>query len=153
MMELTVIEGAGGHVARAIIQRLAADGSVTVSGVASPSEILRGRPDVLVITPGYDAARRENAQKRVSCGILLAPGGTSLDFADAQSIVTYGMCPRDTITLSSISDGSCVLALQRELLTAAGDILDRQELIVRGDGTTDHLLATAGAMLLLGKMP
>ena len=53
------------------------------------------------------------------CGILLLPGDANVPMSfDAGCVVTYGMSPKNTLTLSSIGeDTSALLALQRELLT------------------------------------
>ena len=151
MTELTVLEGRGERVAQELTRKLAEDRGIAVLRAESPSEPVRGFADILVVTAGYEP-KRDTACRKIKCGILLVPGGTHVDFAEARSVVTYGMCPKNSITLSSISDNGCVLALQRELVTARGDILDRQEFIMRGVGSTDHMLATAGAILLAGEM-
>jgi hypothetical protein len=63
------------------------------------------------------------------------------------------MGPKNTLTLSSISEEGCVLALQRELVTASGSVLDRQEFVVAAGGDADDVLAKSGALLLLGLPP
>lgn len=117
---------------------------------ASSLEELRGsHPDVLVLSeesskdPSGDTAH-------IRCGILLLPGDGDAEAFDAECIVTYGMSPKNTITLSSISEESCVLAIQRELLTSSGDMLDRQEFKIRGGMRPGCLLPVAGALLILG---
>ena len=48
----------------------------------------------------------------------------------ADSVVTYGMSPRNTVTYSSIAEDSCVVAVQRELKTFSGRKVESQELRV-----------------------
>jgi hypothetical protein len=90
----------------------------------------------------------------IKCGILLLPGDADADSFDAGCVVTYGMSPKNTLTLSSIGEDTCVLALQRELLTANGSMLERQEFNIKSGLRPDRLLAMAGALLILGlKLP
>jgi hypothetical protein len=122
-------------------------------------------PDVLVLSPEAGSEAQDNATLRseeaTACGIALLPGdlGAPAQNAGTNSIntgcvVTYGMAPQNTITLSSINESSCVLALQRELLTATGDLLERQEIRVNGGMKPDSLLAVAGTLLICGvKLP
>ena len=88
--------------------------------------------------------------EKLRCRVLMIPGGQSCVFADADCIVTYGMDARDTLTLSSIGDECCLLALQREVVTASGGILERQELKIRSTGCAFETIASSGAMLILG---
>lgn len=66
------------------------------------------------------------------------------------------MSPRDTITMSSINDTQTVIALQRELVTLDGTVLERQELPLRRralHGSADDLMAAVGGLLILGVSP
>jgi len=119
-----------------------------------PDATLAHATDIAVVPPGCKAVHYDGGA-RLRCKTLLLPGGLQADFADAGCVVTYGMSAKDTITLSSIGEDSCVLALQRELVTAPGGVLDRQEIKVQGAGATgaDELLAASGAILLLGLDP
>ncbi|MCC8121506.1 MAG: hypothetical protein LIO42_05945, partial [Oscillospiraceae bacterium] len=59
--------------------------------------------------------------------------------------------PRDTITLSSLEQGRISLAVQRELVTVEGGVVERQELVLPfPQGVSPELfMAKAGAFLLL----
>jgi hypothetical protein len=117
---------------------------------ASSLEMLRGRrPDIVVLSEA-PAKEYGGESAHIRCGILLLPGDGDAEAFDAECIVTYGMSPKNTITLSSISETSCVLAIQRELLTSFGDMLDRQEIKIRGGMRPGCLLPVAGALLILG---
>ncbi len=72
-------------------------------------------PDILVLSPDAVMTRRVESAP-IKCGILLLPGDADADSFDAGCVVTYGMSPKNTLTLSSIGEDTCVLALQRELL-------------------------------------
>ena len=104
--------------------------------------------DIAIVPPNCTVPSTVGAMLR--CKVLLLPGGVFPDFAYADSVVTYGMGAHDTLTLSSIGGESCVLSLRRELVTADGRILDRQELNVHGGGTIDERLTCFGTALLLG---
>jgi hypothetical protein len=152
MKKLTVIETEDEDIAQQIVVRIKKYGDpgvISVRSVCSADELSGLTSDILVLSPG--AARKgTKTNQTVSCGILLLPGDTDADFAEAECIVTYGMSAKNTITLSSIGEESCILALQRELITVHGDVLERQEIMINGGLKPDALLAVAGALLLLG---
>ena len=87
----------------------------------------------------------------------LLPGGAGglLSGLDPAAAVSYGTGPRDTLTLSSREGRQLWCAIQRELVTVEGRVVERQELPLR---LPDHMsplsvLAAAGALLLLGVPP
>lgn len=107
------------------------------------------KPGILVLTENA-VNSFQDGKTNIACRILLLPGDADAGIFDAECIVTYGMSPKNTVTLSSISEESCVLALQRELLTINGDVLERQEIKIKGGMPPDCLLAVAGSLLILG---
>lgn len=156
MTEMTVIDPGNEDLALKIAScysgGLAGSRRIHIKSVRSPAELRDERPDILVLSA--DVARQKwNLEATVACGILLLPGDAGAENFDASCLVTYGMSPKNTITLSSISEDVCVLALQREILTATGDILEQQEIKINGGIRPDTLLAVAGALLLLGQKP
>lgn len=62
------------------------------------------------------------AGERVEAELLLAPGDCSLAGFSAGTVVTYGLSPRDSITLSSLTEP--VLCVQRALPLACGGVLE-----------------------------
>ena len=93
----------------------------------------------------------------LTCRALLWPGrlGPLTEALEAGWVVSYGLTPRDSLTLSSLGrDGLC-LALQREVVTLAGRSLEPQEMPLRGfAGVAPELvLAWAGVLLLAGIPP
>ena len=91
------------------------------------------------------------------CRTVLLPGGAGglLSGLDPAAAVSYGTGPRDTLTLSSREGRQLWCAIQRELVTVEGRVVERQELPLR---LPDHMsplsvLAAAGALLLLGVPP
>jgi hypothetical protein len=169
MTELTVIEALrdGDGLSASILAGIGRYGGaegVRLTTAASCSELRGSRPDILVLSEEapMSCLRPESS---IRCGILLLPGDTVADDTvaddriaggndtcgcEAGCIVTYGMSPKNTITLSSISETSCVLAIQREFLTVSGDMLERQEIRIMGGMKPGRLLAVAGALLILG---
>lgn len=90
----------------------------------------------------------------LTCRALLWPGrlGPLTEALEAGWVVSYGLTPRDSLTLSSLGrDGLC-LALQREVVTLAGRSLEPQETPLRGFAGVEPelVLAWAGVMLLVG---
>lgn len=161
MTEVTVIDTGcddiAGRIASGIDESGGMSGDILIRSIHSLNEISKKKTDILVLTE--DAVKTGGEQRaRISCGILLLPGDSDAcatdadaDIFDAECIVTYGMSPKNTITLSSISEETCVLALQRELVTIKGDVLERQEIKIGGGMRPDCLLAAAGALLILGQ--
>lgn len=112
-----------------------------------------GRPALLVVSPRV--ARKGNVQ--ANCRTVLLPGETGelLPGLQAASAVSYGTGPRDTLTLSSREGERLWAALQREVVTVKGQVVDRQEFpltVGRGEDAR-AALAVAGALLLLGVRP
>ncbi|SHH64791.1 hypothetical protein SAMN02745823_00613 [Sporobacter termitidis DSM 10068] len=152
MTEIAVIDAGCDDIAGKItagIRRYGGNpGDLLIAQVPSCAALSGSQPDILVL--GEDAAPSCGPAERIQCGILLMPGDGDASAFDARCIVTYGMSPKNTITLSSISETSCVLAIQREFLTAGGDMLERQEIKIMGGMRPDCLLTVAGALLILG---
>ena len=66
--------------------------------------------------------------------------------------MSYGLTPRDSLTLSSLGQDGLCLALQREVVTLAGRSLEPQETPLQGFAGVEPelVLAWAGVMLLVG---
>jgi hypothetical protein len=86
--------------------------------------------------------------------MALVPGALTVPLR-AASAVSYGASPRDSLTISSREGNILWAALQRELVTVDGRVVERQEFpldLAPGEGELSAL-ATAGALLLLGVPP
>jgi hypothetical protein len=137
-------------IAAALATRLAGEEYRLLSG-RHPGELAVSPLDLLVISPG---ARSWAGAGAVKCDTVLLPGaaGPRARSLHAGCAVSYGTSPKDTLTLSSLEGGQICLALQRELVTLTGQVLEQQELELpypRGS-TPEIVLATAGTLLLLG---
>ena len=90
----------------------------------------------------------------LTCRALLWPGrlGPLTEALEAGWVVSYGLTPRDSLTLSSLGQDGLCLALQREVVTLAGRSLEPQETPLRGfaGAEPELVLAWAGVMLLVG---
>lgn len=145
-MECFQVLEAGEGIEQAILRRLTARGG------------LRGRcangnhPALLVVSPR--AAARGVPLPR-QCRTVLLPGGMSGTPPRAASAVSYGASPRDSLTISSREGNILWAALQRELVTVDGQVVERQEfpLTLEPDEGELPALATVGALLLLGVPP
>ena len=111
------------------------------------------QPDLMVVSPDL----REKEAAAPACRALLVPGRLSplAGRIPANWAVSYGISPRDSLTLSSLGEDDICLSLQREVVTLTGDCLECQELVLPRGGHTSplHVLACAGVQLLLGVPP
>ena len=111
------------------------------------------RPALLVVSPR--AALR--GPIAAACRTALLPGDPPLPELELQaaSSFIYGAVPRDTLTISSRTVDRLWVALQRELVTVQGQVVERQEFPWRlsPGASPQAALAVAGALLLLGIPP
>lgn len=88
---------------------------------------------------------------------MLLPGGAGglLSGLDPAAAVSYGTGPRDTLTLSSREGRQLWCAIQRELVTVEGRVVERQELPLRlpGSHVSPVCAGGGGGLLLLGVPP
>ena len=127
-------EGIEGRILRALSRR----GGMTERYAALE------HPALLVVSP---QAAAEGAELPGACRML--------EGLRAASAVSYGSSPRDSLTISSREGDRLWAALQRELVTLGGQVVERQEfpLPLGPDGRAMSDLAVAGALLLLGVPP
>lgn len=88
----------------------------------------------------------------VSCRVALVPGNGCVDLTgvQAETVVTWGLSPRDSLTLSSLSDP--VLCVQRALPRPDGGVVEPQELpLPRLPAPAEQMLPLLGLWLL--RMP
>ena len=119
-----------------------------------PAELAEGVLDLLVVSPGALGWAGAGA---VDCRTVLLPGGAG-PLARALrtgQAVSYGTSPRDTLTFSSLEGDRICLALQRELVTLQGTVVEQQAMVLPFPPEVSPLpfLATAGTLLLLGMPP
>ena len=131
-----------------ILRRLARHGR-SLGGLSVPNH-----PALLIVSPR--AAAREGGVSG-TCRMVLLPGDSLLSGWDLQtaSAVSYGAGPKNTLTLSSREGAKLWMALQRELVTVQGQVVDRQEFpwTLEHENPPQTALAVAGALLLLGIPP
>lgn len=100
---------------------------------------------LLALTPGGCRALR--AGGTAVCRLLLAPGDGMPDHVRAETVVTYGLSPRDSLTLSSLTEP--VLCVQRALPRPDGAVIDPQEFPLPPlPGPPEALLPLLGLRLL-----
>ncbi|MDR1693458.1 MAG: hypothetical protein LBR72_08890 [Oscillospiraceae bacterium] len=71
----------------------------------------------------------------------------------AKQTITYGLGAKNTVTLSSRDRDGCMLALQRDIVTLSGELLERQEIPLPPLKSPEWALAAAGALLAAGCPP
>lgn len=147
MERFRVIE-AGEGIEGAILKKISDRGGVRAMCVSD------SHPALLVISP--KAVCRKLAIPD-ACRTVLLPGHVSSVLGElrAASAVSYGTSFRDSLTLSSRKGERLLVALQRELVTVDGHVVERQEFPVRVPLGEPALpaLAVTGALLLLGVPP
>ena len=119
-----------------------------------PAELSGGTLDLLVVSPGATGWAGGGA---VDCRNVLLPGaaGPLARSLRTRQAVSYGTSPKDTLTFSSLEGDKLCLALQRELVTLEGEVVERQELVLPFPPGQSPLpfLAVMGTLLLLGVPP
>jgi len=145
----SVLEGAGAPLSEII--------EAGAHACGTPIEALgfqRGEdaPELIVLAPGAALPRP------CVCRCALVPdtaNARALRALTADAAVSYGLSKRCSLTLSSLEPQRPVLALQREIATLTGIVLERQELPLRPwcNAGPEPLLAAAGTLLLLGVPP
>ena len=145
-MECFQVLEAGEGIEAAILRGLTARGGPR-GGCSGENQ-----PALLVVSPR--AAVRGMRMPR-QCRTVLLPGGMGGVLPRAASAVSYGVSPRDSLTISSREGDTLWAALQRELVTVDGRVVERQEFpLVLAPGEEElAALAAAGALLLLGVPP
>jgi len=113
-------------------------------------------PSLIIIPPKWEELSK-GEEKRQKCRILLIPDTAAklLQFYEAESVVSYGLSEKSTITPSSISDSETVISVQRELPTIDGELLERQEIALKRPSNLpiEKFLALVGALLITGVKP
>lgn len=121
-------------------------------GAQHPVILLGENMDLLVVSPG--AAGWAGAGG-LHCRLALVPEGAGvlMKGLKAEGVVSYGSGTKNTITLSSLEENRICLAIQRELVTVEGNMVERQELVLpypQQGQTPEFFMARIGALLLLG---
>ena len=133
------------------VSRLA-EGMALVRACSHPALLAGVDLDLLIVSPEATGWAGASA---LTCRVALLPGGLfALNRAlPSHRAVTYGNSPRDTVTLSSLSDGRAAIAVQRDFLRLDGRPVERQELVLPCPHTCPELLLVqAGTALLLGRI-
>ena len=119
------------------------------AGSLAPGEVL----DLLVVSPDWKGEKA----RACPCRAMLVPGRLAEEAGGLSAgwAVSFGISPKDSLTLSSLGEETILLALQREVITLTGQRLDPQEfsLARRGHTAPCHVMACVGVQLLLGIEP
>lgn len=132
------------------------------SGTAEPALIAGDHPacwadrplDLLILSP---CATGWAGAGVIQTGTVLIPGGLGplARSFHTRCAVSYGTSPKDSLTLSSLEGPQICIAVQRELVTVDGAVVEQQELVMPfPQGLSPQpWLAAVGALLLLGVPP
>lgn len=104
------------------------------------------KTDLLILTP-------KAALPFPACNILLIPDELTT-IPPCNIAISYGMSPKCSITLSSIGKRS-ILAIQREIVTLKGKIIEPQEIPINNPYCLSQyaLMASSASLLILGIDP
>lgn len=108
--------------------------------------------DLLVVSP---RAVGWAGLAALSCETVLLPGaaGPLAGSLRAHRAVSYGLNPKDTLTVSSLNGEQLCAALQRGLIRLDGEVVEEQEIVLPYHGELPELvLARVGVKLLVGEM-
>ena len=148
MMECFQVFEAGEGIEAAILRGLSARGGLRARCSSG------NHPALLVVSP---RAAEQGLKLSGECRTVLLPGETGRAALPlrAASAVSYVVSPRDSLTISSREGDLLWAALQRELVTVDGRVVERQEFPLALEPGEEELsaLAAAGALLLLGVPP
>lgn len=119
-----------------------------------PADLAGVTLDLLVVSPGATGWAGAGA---VDCRTVLLPGAAAVLARTLRTgqAVSYGTSPRDTLTFSSLEGDRLCMALQRELVTLEGTVVEQQELVLPypPESSPLHFLAVMGTLLLLDALP
>ncbi len=115
-----------------------------VLGAESPAGLAGRTWDLLALTR---LGRASLGRAEVSCRVLLVPGDGPPPLG-AETVITCGLSPRDSLTLSSLTEP--VLCVQRSLPRPDGAVIEPQEFPLPPlPGPPEELLPLLGLRLLL----
>lgn len=120
-----------------------------VTDAEHPSLLAGTGYDLLIVSP---LAVGWAGLAALSCETVLLPGaaGPLAGSLLAARAVSYGLNPKDTLTVSSLSGDRICVALQRGIIRLDGNVVEEQELVLPYAGELPELvLARVGVRLLL----
>lgn len=148
-MECFQVLESGEGIERMILRGLSGQGGPRVRCASAD------HPALVVVSPRAAAGGTGGIPLPKQCRTVLLPGGMRGEPPQAASAVSYGASPKDSLTVSSREGDTLWVALQRELVTVDGRVVERQEFPLYLEPGQEELpaLAAAGGLLLLGVPP
>lgn len=102
-----------------------------------------------------DIAILSDASTAKSCNskIFITPNSKTIK-TTASEIITYGLCCKNTLTISSFIENNMVLSLQRTIRTITGKQIEAQDFsITVSDKDEPELVLAAVSLLLVADVP
>ena len=105
--------------------------------------------DLGLFAPEYNANSVSFSAKIVVAPDTLNP--SLIQTCALHHVVTYGLCRKNTVTVSSLIDGKLVVSIQRDIVTLSDAHVDEQEFHVglNNPDAADAVLAVVTSLLLL----
>lgn len=92
--------------------------------------------------------------QKTSAKIVIVPDSKTFPSISASEVITYGLCCKNTLTVSSCIESDLVLSLQRTLVTHNGLRIEEQDFPVKlTDPDEPELILAAVATLLAADVP
>lgn len=86
--------------------------------------------------------------------ILIIPDTKQISTLNAQEVISYGLCCKNTLTVSSCIDNTLVISLQRKIRTLGDASIEEQDFSVKiSDPDEPEMILAAIATLLVSDVP
>jgi len=128
--------------------------SVFILSADNMQYFIKCKPDIFTAEP---TSQNLLYGGKIACRSAVLYGEDACYFAESvisERVITYGMSPKDTVTVSSAVD-KMTLALQREIITLSGETVEMQEIGIPVETNSDpnRLMASVCIQILSGTKP
>ncbi len=122
--------------------------TLVVSGEPYDSEI---QFDLCVFEPNF----QNRSELRNATRAIIPDSFRPEDLGPMENAITYGLCHKNTVTVSSLIGNDLVISVQREIPTLSGDPVDPQEFHIKlaPFGDVEDALAVVTTLLAFGVTP
>lgn len=122
--------------------------ALVVSGEPYDSEI---QFDLCVFEPNFHRTLEVRNATRAIIPDTFRPS----DLQFVENVITYGLCHKNTVTVSSLIGDDLVISIQREIPTLSGSTVDPQEFHIKlaPFGEIEDALAVVTTLLAFGVAP
>lgn len=110
---------------------------------------IKSQFDIFVIGDG-----KVKPQANIKASVVISPETIDTDIINSlspKSVISYGICSKNTVTVSSLIETSLVVSIQRELVSLSGKRIEEQEIAIELEDAADldSVLACIAVLFLL----